>query len=83
MSAEQPAPRPYGAYEAAPGEVDRVLLLYSGGLDTSVMLKWIQDQYGAEVIALCVNHVALERAQVHRLSAHHVEVLTGLTEVHG
>ena len=32
-----------------------MLLLYSGGLDTSVMLKWIQDQYGAEVVALTVN----------------------------
>ena len=44
-----------GAYEAAPGDVGRVLLLYSGGLDTSVMLKWIQDEYEAEVVALCVN----------------------------
>jgi argininosuccinate synthase len=44
-----------GSYEAAPGEVGRVLLLYSGGLDTSVMLKWIQDRYGAEVVALTVN----------------------------
>ncbi|MEK6229334.1 MAG: argininosuccinate synthase [Actinomycetota bacterium] len=44
-----------GAYEAAPGDVSRVLLLYSGGLDTSVMLKWIQDEYEAEVVALCVN----------------------------
>src|SRR3954447_12495773 len=43
------------SYEAVPGEVGRVLLLYSGGLDTSVMLKWIQDQYGAEVVALTVN----------------------------
>src|SRR5450631_2614490 len=42
-------------YLAEPSEVRRVLLLYSGGLDTSVMLKWIQDQYGAEVIALTVN----------------------------
>jgi argininosuccinate synthase len=32
-----------------------VLLLYSGGLDTSVMLKWIQDSYGAEVVCLTVN----------------------------
>jgi argininosuccinate synthase len=32
-----------------------VLLLYSGGLDTSVMLKWIQDKYEAEVVALTVN----------------------------
>src|SRR5881396_353596 len=43
------------SYEANPGEVGRVLLLYSGGLDTSVMLKWIQDEYEAEVVALTVN----------------------------
>ena len=43
------------SYEADPDQVARVLLLYSGGLDTSVMLKWIQDEYGAEVVALTVN----------------------------
>jgi argininosuccinate synthase len=43
------------SYEAEPGDVGRVLLLYSGGLDTSVMLKWIQDEYDAEVVALTVN----------------------------
>jgi argininosuccinate synthase len=43
------------SYEARPEEVSRVLLLYSGGLDTSVMLKWIQDQYSAEVVALTVD----------------------------
>ena len=32
-----------------------MLLLYCGGLDTSVMLKWIQDEYEAEVVALTVN----------------------------
>jgi argininosuccinate synthase len=42
-------------YLADPEDVHRVLLLYSGGLDTSVMLKWIQDQYQAEVVALTVN----------------------------
>ncbi|MEQ8834534.1 MAG: argininosuccinate synthase [Miltoncostaeaceae bacterium] len=42
-------------YLAEPHEVHRVVLLYSGGLDTSVMLKWIQDEYDAEVIALCVD----------------------------
>ena len=51
------APEPYrtATYEADPAEVHRVLLLYSGGLDTSVMLKWIQDKYEAEVVALTVN----------------------------
>src|SRR3954466_7389479 len=43
------------SYLAERGEVHRVLLLYSGGLDTSVMLKWIQDEYAAEVVALTVN----------------------------
>jgi argininosuccinate synthase len=43
------------SYEADPAEVHRVLLLYSGGLDTSVMLKWIQDEYSAEVVCLTVN----------------------------
>jgi len=43
------------SYEADPENVRRVLLLYSGGLDTSVMLKWIQDSYGAEVVCLTVN----------------------------
>jgi argininosuccinate synthase len=43
------------SYLADPDDVHRVLLLYSGGLDTSVMLKWIQDQYEAEVVALTVN----------------------------
>ncbi|MDQ4048559.1 MAG: argininosuccinate synthase, partial [Actinomycetota bacterium] len=43
------------SYEADPDEVGRVLLLYSGGLDTSVMVKWIQDAYDAEIVALTVN----------------------------
>ncbi len=30
--------------------VKRVVLAYSGGLDTSVILKWLQDTYGCEVV---------------------------------
>ena len=48
-------PPPTASYEARPEDVHRVLLLYSGGLDTSVMLKWIQDSYEAEVVCLTVN----------------------------
>ncbi|MFM9043532.1 MAG: argininosuccinate synthase domain-containing protein, partial [bacterium] len=44
--------QPTASYEADPASVSKVLLLYSGGLDTSVMLKWIQDQYQAEVVTL-------------------------------
>src|SRR5919197_3223130 len=41
--------------ETDPEPVGRVLLLYSGGLDTSVMLRWIQEHYDAEIVALTVN----------------------------
>lgn len=43
------------SYEGRKGEVKKVVLLYSGGLDTSVMLKWIQEEYNAEVIALTID----------------------------
>lgn len=43
------------SHEAKKGEFKTCLLLYSGGLDTSVMLKWIQENYECEVIALTIN----------------------------
>jgi argininosuccinate synthase len=33
----------------------KVVLAYSGGLDTTVAIKWLQDNYDAEVIAACVD----------------------------
>src|SRR5476649_679646 len=35
---------------ARPGEVKKVVLAYSGGLDTSVILKWLQETYQCEVV---------------------------------
>ncbi|KXZ45375.1 hypothetical protein GPECTOR_55g281 [Gonium pectorale] len=35
---------------AASGKVKKVVLAYSGGLDTSIILKWLQDTYGCEVV---------------------------------
>lgn len=32
------------------GKVKKVVLAYSGGLDTSIILKWLQDEYGCEVV---------------------------------
>ncbi len=32
------------------GAVKKVVLAYSGGLDTSIILKWLQDEYGCEVV---------------------------------
>src|SRR5436305_217127 len=33
----------------------KIVLAYSGGLDTSVLLSWIKEKYNAEVIAFCAN----------------------------
>jgi argininosuccinate synthase len=33
----------------------KIVLAYSGGLDTSVLLSWIKETYDAEVIAFCAN----------------------------
>ncbi|MBC2776154.1 argininosuccinate synthase [Parasphingopyxis marina] len=33
-----------------PEQIKRVVLAYSGGLDTSVILKWLQTEYGCEVV---------------------------------
>ena len=43
------------SHEAKKGEFNKCLLLYSGGLDTSVMLKWIQEEYNCEVVALTID----------------------------
>ena len=51
MSADRPASgteaRGSSPTVAQPG---KVVLAYSGGLDTSVILKWLQDTYGCEVV---------------------------------
>jgi argininosuccinate synthase len=35
--------------------VKKVVLAYSGGLDTSVMIPWLIDNYGCEVVAMCAD----------------------------
>jgi argininosuccinate synthase len=36
-------------------KVHKVVLAYSGGLDTSVILRWLMEEYGCEVIAFCAD----------------------------
>ncbi len=36
-------------------KINKVVLAYSGGLDTSVILKWLRETYGCEVIAFCAD----------------------------
>ena len=35
--------------------IKKVVLAYSGGLDTSVILRWLKDRFGCEVIAYCAD----------------------------
>jgi argininosuccinate synthase len=39
----------------SPTSVRRVVLAYSGGLDTSIIVPWLREHYGAEVICFCAD----------------------------
>lgn len=56
----------------------RVVLAYSGGLDTSVILRWIQERYGAEVVTYTgdVGQGEAEIAEARRMAA-----ATGAAEI--
>ncbi len=36
-------------------KIKKIVLAYSGGLDTSVILKWLKEKYNAEIIAFCAD----------------------------
>src|ERR1700704_1662134 len=36
-------------------KINKIVLAYSGGLDTSVMLRWVKEKYGCEVICYCAD----------------------------
>ena len=36
-------------------KVNKVVLAYSGGLDTSVIVPWLRENYGCEVICFCAD----------------------------
>ena len=63
----------------------KVVLAYSGGLDTSVAIKWMRDHYGLDVIAVSVdvgeeaNYEAI-RQKALRLGAVKAEVVDGREE---
>ena len=38
-----------------PADPKKIVLAYSGGLDTSVMLKWLKERYGCAVVAYAAN----------------------------
>ena len=47
----------------------KIVLAYSGGLDTSVLLSWIKEKYSAEVIAFCADVGQEEETKGLRLKA--------------
>ena len=57
----------------------RVVLAYSGGLDTSIILKWIQDEYDADVIAYTADvgqGEEVEEARAKALATGAIEAIT-------
>jgi argininosuccinate synthase len=52
-----------------PGNVKKVVLAYSGGLDTSVILHWIKAAYGAEVVTFTADVGQGEEVEEARLKA--------------
>ena len=49
-------------------EINKIILAYSGGLDTSVILHWLKEQYSADVIAFTADigliHLILPNAKI-------------------
>lgn len=49
----------------------KIVLAYSGGLDTSVMIKWLKDRYGAEIIAMAADIGQAEELEGLEAKAYH------------
>jgi len=50
-------------------EIDKVVLAYSGGLDTSVILRWLQETYQCEVVTYTADLGQGEELEPARLKA--------------
>ncbi len=50
-------------------EINKVVLAYSGGLDTSVILKWLQDEYSCEVVTFTADIGQGEEVEPARVKA--------------
>ena len=61
-----------------PGEVNKIVLAYSGGLDTSVILKWLQEVYRCEVVTFTADLGQGEELEPARRKAE----AAGVREIH-
>lgn len=60
-------------------EINKIVLAYSGGLDTSVILKWLQETYNAEVITFTADlgqgeEVEPARAKAEAMGVQHIHI---------
>ncbi len=55
-------------------KVKKVVLAYSGGLDTSVILKWLQEEYGAEVVTFTADLGQREEIEPARIKAENLGI---------
>jgi len=60
------------------GQVKKVVLAYSGGLDTSVILRWLQETYGCEVVTFTADIGQGEEVEPARKKAE----MMGIKEIH-
>ncbi len=60
------------------GNVKKIVLAYSGGLDTSIILKWLQEKYKADVVAFVADVGQGEETEPARLKA----IKTGASAVY-
>ncbi|MCH8036121.1 MAG: argininosuccinate synthase, partial [Proteobacteria bacterium] len=60
------------------GEIKKVVLAYSGGLDTSVILKWLQETYACEVVTFTADLGQGEELEPARAKAE----MLGVKEIH-
>lgn len=49
------SPKEKGVLPMSKSRVNKVVLAYSGGLDTSVIVPWLRENYDCEVICFCAN----------------------------
>ena len=58
--------------------INKVVLAYSGGLDTSIILKWLKDEYGCEVVTFTADVGQGEEVEPARAKA----VAAGIREIY-
>ena len=61
-------------------DIKKVVLAYSGGLDTSIILKWIKEEYDAEVVAYTANVGQGEEVEEARVKALETGAIEAIAE---